>query len=155
MLLNCGVGEDSWVPWTSRRSNKSILKEISPWCSMEGWCWSWNSNTLATWWEELTHWKRPSCWERLRAEGEGDDRGWDGWMASSTRWAWVLVDSGCWWWTGRLVCYSSWGGKESDVSEWLNWTELNHKQFTSLDQLVFTSVYVLSLPWLILQCLEQ
>ena len=64
------------------------------------WCWSWNSSTLATWCEELTHYKRPWWWERLRA-GEGDGRGWDGWMASLTRWTWVWVDSGGWWWTGR------------------------------------------------------
>ena len=64
-------------------------------------CWSWNSNTLATWCEDLTHWKRPWCWERLRARGEGDDRGWDGWMASPTQWTWVWVSSGSWWWTGR------------------------------------------------------
>ena len=49
------------------------------------WCWSWNSNTLATWCEELTHLKRPGCWERLKVGGDGDDRGWDGWMASLTR----------------------------------------------------------------------
>ena len=61
----------------------------------------WNSNTLATWCEELTHLKRPWCWERLRAGGEGEDRGWDGWMASLTQWTWVWVDSGSWWWTGR------------------------------------------------------
>ena len=85
---------------TARRSNQSILKEISPECSLEGWCWSWSSNTLATWCEELTHWKRPWWWERLRARGEGDDRGWDGWMASLTQWTWVWVDSGSWWWTG-------------------------------------------------------
>ena len=65
------------------------------------WCWSWNSNTLATWSEELTHLKRPWCWEKLRAGGEGDDRGWDGWMASPTRWTWVWVNSRSWWWTGR------------------------------------------------------
>ena len=65
------------------------------------WCWSWNSNTSATWCEELTHLKRPWCWERLKAGGEGDDRGWDGWMASPTQWTWVWVDSGSWWWTGR------------------------------------------------------
>ena len=64
------------------------------------WCWSWNSNPLATWCEELTHLKRPWCWERLRAGREGDDRGWDGWMASPTQWTWVWVDSGSWWWTG-------------------------------------------------------
>ena len=63
--------------------------------------WSWNSSTLATWWEELTHLKRPWCWERLKAGGEGDDIGWDSWMASLTRWTWVWVDSGSWWWTGR------------------------------------------------------
>ena len=51
--------------------------------------------------EELTHLKRPWCWERLRAGGEGDDRGWDGWMASPTWWTWVWIDSGSWWWTGR------------------------------------------------------
>ena len=56
---------------------------------------------LATWCEELTHLKRPSCWEGLGAGGEGDDRGWDGWMVSPTRWTWVWVDSGSWWWTGR------------------------------------------------------
>ena len=63
--------------------------------------WSWNSNTLATWCEELTYWKRPWCWERLRARGEGDDRGWDSWMASPTQWTWVWVNSRSWWWTGR------------------------------------------------------
>ena len=54
----------------------------------------------ATWWEKLTYWKKPWCWERLKAGGEGDDRGWDGGMASATRWTWVWVNSGSWWWTG-------------------------------------------------------
>ena len=72
------------VPWIARRSNQSILKEISPGVHWKDWCWSWSSNTLATWYEELTHWKRPWCWERLKAGGEGDDRGWDVWMASLT-----------------------------------------------------------------------
>ena len=89
------------VPWTARRSNQSILREISPECSLKDWCWSWNSNTLATSWEELTHWKRLWCWEGMGAGGEGDDRGWDGWMASRSRWAWVWVNSRSWWWTGR------------------------------------------------------
>ena len=57
------------------------------------WCWIWSSNTLATWCEELTHWKRPWCWERLKAGGEGDDRGWDGWMVSPTQWTWAWVNS--------------------------------------------------------------
>ena len=54
---------------------------------------------------------------------EGVNRGWDGWMASSTQWIWVLVDSRSWWWQGDLVCCSSWGHKESDTTELLNWTE--------------------------------
>ena len=108
------------VPWTSRRSNQSILKEISPGCSWKDWYWSWNSNTLATWCEELTHLKRPWCWERLKAGGEGEDRGWDGWMASPTQWTWVWVDSRSWWWTGRLACCSAWGHKEPDTTERLN-----------------------------------
>ena len=83
--------------WTARRSNQSILKEIGPEYSWKDWCWRWNSNTLATWCEELTHFKRPWCWERMSASGEGNDRGWDGWMASLTQWTWVWVNSGSWW----------------------------------------------------------
>ena len=112
------------VPWTARRSNQSILKEISPGCSLEGRCWSWNSNTLATSCEELTHWKRLWCWEGLGAGGEGDDRGWDGWMASPTQWTGVWVNSRVGDGQGGLACYSPWGHKESDTTEWLNWTEL-------------------------------
>ena len=83
------------VPWTARRSNQSILKEISPEYHWKDscWSWSWSSNTLVTWCEELTHWKRLWCWERLKAGGEGDDRGWDGWMASLTQWTCVWASS--------------------------------------------------------------
>ena len=87
------------------------------------WCWSWNSNTLATWCEQLTHLKRPWCWERLKAGGKGDDRGWDGWMASLTRWTWVWVDSGSSWWTGKPGVLRFVGCKEWDTTEGLNWTE--------------------------------
>ena len=66
------------VPWTARRSNQSILKESDLNIHWKDWCLSWNSNTLATWCEELTYWKRPWCWERLKAGGEGDGKGWDG-----------------------------------------------------------------------------
>ena len=109
------------APWTARRSNWSTLKEISPehW---KDWFWSWNSNTLATWCEKLTHWKRSWCWEILKAGGEGDDRGWDGWMASPTRWTWVWVNSGSWWWTGRPgVLWSM--GSQRVRHDWA--TELN------------------------------
>ena len=80
------------VPWTARRSNQSILKRISPDYSLKDWCWSWSSSTLATWYEEPTHWKRPWCWEGLKAGGEGDDRGWDGWMTTPTQWTWVWAN---------------------------------------------------------------
>ena len=88
------------ISWTAKRSNQSILKEISPEYSWKDWCWSWNSNTLATWCEELTHWKSLRCWERLKA-GEGDDRGWDGRTASPTQQTWIWVNSRTWWWIGR------------------------------------------------------
>ena len=91
MLLNLRCWRLLRVPWTSRRSNQSILKEISPEIRWKDWCWSWNSNTLATWCEELTPWKRPWCWERLKAGGEGDNRGWDSWMESPTWWTWVCL----------------------------------------------------------------
>ena len=101
-LLNCGVGEDSWEslglqgdptsPFWRRSALRFLWKE---------WCYSGNSSTLATSCKELTPWKRLWCWEGLEAEGEGDDRGWDGWMASLTRWMWVWVNSRNWWWTGR------------------------------------------------------
>ena len=87
------------------------------------WCLNWNSNTLATWCEELTHLKRPWCRERLKAGGERDDRGWDSWMASPTAWTWVWVNSGNWWWTGKPGMLQSMGYKESDTTEWLNWTD--------------------------------
>ena len=96
------------VPWTLRRSNQSNLKEISPDYSLEGQMLKLKLQYLATLCEELTHWKRPSCWERLKA-GEGDDRGWNGWMALLTRWAWVWVSSVSWWWTGKLAVLQSTG----------------------------------------------
>ena len=88
------------VPWIARRSNQPILKEISPEYSLEGLIVKLKLNTLATWCK-LTHWKRPWCWKRLKAGGEGDDRGWDGWMASPTQWTWFCINSWRWWWTGR------------------------------------------------------
>ena len=82
------------VPWTVRRSNLSILKEISSGCSLEGLMLKLKLQYFGQVSEELTHWKRPWCWEGLGVGGEGDDRGWDGWMASPTRWTWVWVNFG-------------------------------------------------------------
>ena len=82
-----------------------------------------SANTLATWCKELTHWKRPWCWERLKVGGEGDDRGWDGWMASPTRWTWVWISFGSWWWTGKPGMLQSMGSQRvrRDWATDLNW----------------------------------
>ena len=110
------------------------------------WCWSWSSNTLM--WkavkscEELTHWKRPWCWERLRAGGEGGNRGWDGWIASLTQWTWVGANSRRWWRTGKLgVLQSMWllRVRHHWVTKrvghhWvtkLNWTWLPHENMST------------------------
>ena len=85
-------------------------------------------NILTTWCKELTHLKRPWCWERLRAGGAGDNRGWDGWITSPTQWTWVWVDYGSWWWTWRPgVLWFMWSQRVGHnwVTE-LNWTELNN-----------------------------
>ena len=105
---------------TANSHQLSILHMGVHW---KDWCWSWNSNTLATWRKELTHLKRPWCWERFRAGGEGDDRGWDSWMASLTQWTWVWVNSRSWWWTespGVLWFMGSQRVGQNWVTE-LNW----------------------------------
>ena len=110
------------VPWTTRRSDQSILKEISPEYSLEGLMLKLKLQYLATWYEELTHWKRPWCWEREKVGAEEDDRGWDGWMTSSTRWTWVWTSSRRWWWTGKPGVLQSMGSPRVRH----NWeTELN------------------------------
>ena len=99
------------VPWTLRRSNQSILKEISPEYSLEGLMLKLKLQYLATWCEELTLCKRPWFWERLKGGGEGDYRRWDGWMALPTQWTWVWARSGSWWWTGKPSVLQSMGSQ--------------------------------------------
>ena len=115
------------VPWTARRSNQSILKEISPGCSLEGLTLKLKLQYFVLLMQRADHLKRPWCWERLKAGEEGDDRGWDGWMASPTQWTWVWVNSGSWWWTGRPgVLQSMWSERvRHDWATELNWIELN------------------------------
>ena len=98
------------VPWTARRSNQSILKEVSPGCSLEGLLLKLKLQYFGHLMGRLTHWKRSWCWERLKA-GEGDNRGWDGWMALPTWWAWVWASSRCWWWTGKPGVLQSMGSQ--------------------------------------------
>ena len=120
------------VPWTARRSNQSNLKEISPGCSLEGMMLKLKLQYFATSRKELTHWKRPWCWEGLGTGGEGDDRGWDGWMASLTWWSWVWVNSRSWWWTGRPGMLRFMGSQRvgHDWATELNWGGSSGKQLS-------------------------
>ena len=120
-------GEDSWFPWTARRSKQSILKEIYTKYSLKGLMLElkfqyfshliWRADSL----------KRPWCWERLKTRGEEDDRGWDGWVASPTQWTWVWVNSGSWWWIGRAGVLRSMGSQRvrHNWATGLNWTTNN------------------------------
>ena len=131
---------------TMRKSTKNILLIIS--------------STLATWCEEVTDWGRPWCWERLKAGGEGDDRGWDGWIASLTQWAWVWVNSRSWWWTGKPGVLQSMGSQRvgHDWAE-LNWTEQKYTFFFQKKQalcnilsfvlgICSSPIYILKFPFI-------
>ena len=112
-------------PWNSKEIkpiNPKVLEGLKN-IHWKDWCWSWSCNTLATWCKELTHWKRPWCWERLKAGGEGDDRGWDGWVASPTLWTWVWASLGSWGWTGKPGMLQSMGSQRvgHDWAIELNW----------------------------------
>ena len=121
--LNCGIVEDSWESLglqedpASKSYWKSVLNLL-----WKGWCWTWSSNTLATWCEELTHRKRSWWLEVLTVEGERDNRGWDGWMASPTQRTWFRVHSGSWWQTGKPGMLQSMGLQRAG-HDWA--TELN------------------------------
>ena len=132
------IGEDSWESWTARRSDQSILKENQSWIFIGRT--DVEAETPALWPPDAKNWlKRPWCWEKLKARGEGDDRGWDGWMVG---WHHRLnghkfeqipgVGDG----QGDLVCCSPWGRRELDTTEWLNWTEWGrrgHRLYCSIN----------------------
>ena len=144
MLLNCGVGEDSWESLGLQGDPTSpSWRRLVLGVHWKDWCWSWNSNTLATWCRELTRLKRPWCWERLRAGGEGDDRGWDDWMASPT---WVYSRS--WWWTGRPGVLQ-FMGLQRIRHDWvteLNWTELTESRQCDIVKSL-SRVRLFATPW--------
>ena len=98
----------------------------------------WSSNTLATWCKEQTHWKRPWGWERLKAGGEGDDRGWDDWMESLTQWTWDWASSGTWWWTGK-----------ADVLQSMESQSIRRDWATELNWYYMFTLVTLTLPWLL------
>ena len=132
MLLSCVVGEDSWESLGLQRDPTRPILKISPGCSLERLMLKLKlqySNTpetpLSTSCEELIHWKRLWCWDDLGPEGEGDDRGWDGCMASPTQWTWVWVNSGSWWRTGRPGVLQFMGSPSvgHDWATELNWTD--------------------------------
>ena len=151
MLLNCGVEEHSWESLglqgdpTSPSQRKSVLN-----ITWKDWCWSWNSNTLATWCEELTHLKRPDAGKDWRQEEKGM-RGWDGCMASPTQWTWVWVNSESWWWTGRPGLLQSMGSQKvrHDWVTELNWTVMNYNiiALQSLDLFTSWTLVIHILDW--------
>ena len=121
------------VPWTARISNQSILKEISPECSLEGLILKLKLQYFGYLMRSTDSLKRPWCWERLKVGGEGDNRGWKGWMASPTQWTWVWVDSRSQWWTGRpgVLWFMGLQRVRHDWATELDWTQhkvwnLNH-----------------------------
>ena len=113
------------VPRTARRSNQSILKETSPEYSLEGLMLKLKLQYFGHLMWRADSFERPWCWERLKVGGEGDDRWWDGWMASLTQWTWVWVNSGSWWWTGRHGMLRLMGSQTAgcDWATGLKWTE--------------------------------
>ena len=135
------------VPWTARRSNQSILKEISPGCFLEGLMLKLKLQYFGHLMRRgdftLTHWKRLWCWEGLEAGGEGDNRGWNGWMASLTRWKWVWVNSGSWWWTGRPGVRAAVHGVAKSQTRLSNRTEEIHSFYLGAFCALITII-----PWL-------
>ena len=133
MLLNCDVGEDSWVPWTVRRSNQPILKEINPEYSLEG-------LMLKLKFQYFSHMMRKANslekTLKLKTGREEDVRGWHGWMALLTQWTWVWASSGRWWRTGKPGVLQSMGLR--------SWTWLSDWTRARFIQKFFLSVYFVS-----------
>ena len=136
------------------REIKPVNLKVNHW---KDWCWSWSSNNLATWYEEPIHWKRLWCWKRLKAGGEAVNRGWDGWIASSTQWTWVWANSGREWRTRKPGVLQSPGSQsriQLTTEQWMtnNAYILNSSQHTAWDKDVASmqkpQLLIFSYPWL-------
>ena len=146
MLLNCGVGEDSWESLGLQELQAVHPKGNQSWMFIGRT--DAEAETLILWPPAAKNWliwKDPWCWEGLKAGGEGDDRRWDGWMASLTQWTWVWVNSGSWWWTGRPGMLQFMGSQKvgHDWTTELNWTER------------LSTEPWLSSEWALLSCLSR
>ena len=124
------------VPWTARRPNQSILEEISPEYLLKGLMLKLKLQYSGYLMRRTTSLEKTLMWERMEAGREGNDRGWDGWMASPTRWTWVWVSSGIGDGQGSLACCIPWGHKGLDMTERLKWTELNWTRTGPQNQLL-------------------
>ena len=121
MLLNCGVGEDSWESLGLQGDPTSPFWRRSVLCSLKGMMLKLKLQYFGHLMQRVDSLEKTVMLGGMGAGGEGDDRGWDGCMASPTQWTWVWVNSGSWWWTGRLSML--WFmGSQSHMTEWLNWT---------------------------------
>ena len=142
MLLNCGFGEYSWefFGWGGPKEVKqSILEEINPEYSLAGLMLKLKLQYLANWCKEPTNWKRSWFWERLKARGEGEDRGWNGWMVSLTHWTWLWVNSRRWWRTGKPNVLQSMG---SQSQTWLSdWTTMKMIEQLITSDTTFVEVF--------------
>ena len=128
-------------PLDSKESNQSVLRKTALNNHWKDWCWIWSSNALATRCEEPTRWKSLWCWERLRAGGEGDSRGRDGWMASLIQWTWIWGSSGRWW--SRAAWYAAVGGVAKNQTWLSNWTTIKSKIYITCNSTNSMSQYTL------------
>ena len=127
------------VPWTARRSNQSILKDINPGISLEGMMLKLKLQYFGHLRRRVDSLEKTLMLGGIGGRRKGDDKGWGGWMASQTRWTWVWVNSGRWWWTGRPG--DSWGRRVwQDWTTELNWTELGGPMLPTRGQVLIVGV---------------
>ena len=152
VLLDCGVGEESWESFGLKGGQTSQSQRKSTLNIHWDWCWRWSCSTLVIWCQEPNHWKRPCSWDRLKVGGERDNRRWGGWIASPTQWMRVWESSWSWWWTGKPGVLQSMGSQRVRH----DWTELGQEKqqtpkglcFITSSPYPWSSGHILTLlPW--------